>query len=237
LKRDAGSSYPVESRPAAGLHTTELPTWALSKRYAPLAPCWVCWRWVWNPKKYGGKGGWDKLPPGARAGKEAKSNTSSTWTTFEVALQAYESGSFDGIGIVLGAIPGSERTLAGLDLDEVRQPQSGIIQPWALYYLYLLNTYTEISPSGEGVKALAWGKLPKGRRENEECGIEMYDSGRYFTVTGHRLDELPADTEERSEALLQTHAPAFPPPRVCPQRPQTSACGYKNAICCPVATG
>ena len=50
------------------------------------------------------------------------------------------------------------------------------------------------SPSENGVKIFLRGSLPSGRRKIEQvfgvgdhAGIEMYDSGRYFCVTGNRL--------------------------------------------------
>jgi putative DNA primase/helicase len=45
--------------------------------------------------------------------------------------------------------------------------------------------YTELSPSRTGVHLIAAGSL-SGQGLKTPC-VEMYDSGRYFTVTGHGL--------------------------------------------------
>ena len=50
-----------------------------------------------------------------------------------------------------------------------------------------LDTFTEASVTGTGVHMIARGKLPPGRRRKDR--IEMYDSGRYFTMTGLVIDD------------------------------------------------
>ena len=45
-----------------------------------------------------------------------------------------------------------------------------------------LDSYTEISPSGTGIRIFARGKLPPGGRKRGR--FEMYETGRYLTVTG-----------------------------------------------------
>jgi putative DNA primase/helicase len=50
-------------------------------------------------------------------------------------------------------------------------------------------SYAELSPSGTGVHIITRGSVTtdgKGKRDHER-GIELYDTGRYFTVTGHKL--------------------------------------------------
>jgi hypothetical protein len=175
-------------------------------------PRWLGWRWEWNRKKHGGRGGWDKPPLDIRTGRKTAAPDPRSWVPFEQALDAHRRGDFDGIGIALGKVGDDGPTLAGLDLDDVCDQATGEIQQWALWYVHKLETYTEISPSGTGLKALAWGKLPPGGRENEAAGIELYDSGRYFCVTGNRLTDLPAEVMHRADRLALLHAHAFPKP-------------------------
>jgi primase-polymerase (primpol)-like protein len=49
------------------------------------------------------------------------------------------------------------------------------------------STYTEISPSGEGLHLFFPRKIPEGGNKNSATGVEMYAFGRYFTMTviGH----------------------------------------------------
>ncbi len=57
----------------------------------------------------------------------------------------------------------------------------------------IISSYTEYSPSGEGLHILFKLNEPLSafgtHRRNDELGIEMYDSGRFFTVTGRGYGE------------------------------------------------
>jgi hypothetical protein len=165
---------------------------------------WVVWRWVWNPAKNGGQGGWDKPPLNARTGRKARTNDPTTWVPFAEALAVHQAGRYDGIGVVLGELEDGH-TLTGIDLDDVRDPRTGVLVSWASWVVARLVTYGEVSPSGQGVKLLAYGKLPRGRSDNRR-GCEMYDGGRYFTVTGHRLDGTPPAVWDRAAVLADLHA-------------------------------
>ena len=156
---------------------------------------WVVWSWIWKGKK------WDK-PPKQPSGEPASSTDESTWCTFDEAMAALDS--FDGIGFVLGDDTG----IVGIDLDDCRDPQTGEISEPAASIIRELNTYAEVSPSGTGVKLLGHAKLPdKCRKVNHEAGIEIYEKGRYFTITGHRVPETPAtinDRQHQVEWLIRT---------------------------------
>lgn len=83
-------------------------------------------------------------------------------------------------GFVLGFDAPSGKTFAGLDIDDciVR----GELLPWVRRLLRAFPTYTEISPSGTGIKAFLFGTLPAPLKKT--AGIELYAQGRFFTVTG-----------------------------------------------------
>ena len=54
------------------------------------------------------------------------------------------------------------------------------------------DSYAEVSPSGTGVRVWVVGTLagllPSGKEGRRRGPIEVYDGGRYLTVTGHRLN-------------------------------------------------
>jgi hypothetical protein len=168
---------------------------------------WIVWSWIWRPEKNGGQGGWDKPPLSVQTGHNIDGTSSKNWSDFQTVLRAHQRGNFDGVGIALGTLDNG-LTLAGLDLDDARDPATGELSSWGRYYLDVLNSYSEWSPSGTGVKALAFGTLPPGGRDNKR-GVELSDRGKYFTVTGNRLDGLPTDVQNRQEALAKIHAIAF----------------------------
>jgi putative DNA primase/helicase len=142
---------------------------------------WVVWRYFWQ------KGKWDKPPLQSRGGNLASTNNPKTWGTFDAAMAAYQTGAVDGIGFVFA----KKNRIVGIDLDHCRIPETGIIDPWALELIERLSTYQELSPSGTGVHIIAGGALPGLGVKTAK--VEMYDTGRYFTMTGHRL-EVPSWT-------------------------------------------
>jgi hypothetical protein len=158
---------------------------------------WVVWRLVWKAnKKDGGK--WDK-PPFQPSGKPAKTNDPRTWTTFDKAAAAYQTGRFDGIGFVLGD------GFAGIDLDDVRDACTGAITSEAAALVERFATYTEASPSGFGLKLVGRGEWRADWHKKPFPGggeVEGYSTGRYFTVTGRPVGCCPvADIQPAVDEL------------------------------------
>lgn len=155
---------------------------------------WLLWWWDWKAKR----GKWDK-PPRTPSGAFGDCSDPGKWCSFDDAMRAYQHGTrFDGIGFALGD------GFAGVDLDRVRDPQTGAIAPWARAIIDKLGTYAEVSPSGTGVKLLCRGTLGSGKRVAEFSDgtrLEMFDAGRYFTVTGHRLESSPEALADCTDAL------------------------------------
>ncbi len=136
---------------------------------------WVLWRLV----RLGDKS--TKHPYCVHTGRKASSTDSRTWNSFEEALEAYEAGGYDGIGFVFS----SGDPYCGVDLDAAVDPQTGEVADWAQIIVEELDGYAEFSPSGAGVNVIVKGKVPPGG--NRRGRVEMYDRGRFFTVTGHLI--------------------------------------------------
>jgi hypothetical protein len=62
------------------------------------------------------------------------------------------------------------------------------------------NSYSELSPSGNGLHIIVKGKVPSGRRRGS---IEMYNNVRFFTMTGNTFpkDQPPKPIARRQELL------------------------------------
>lgn len=157
---------------------------------------WVAWSW----RQRGGKR--DKPPFRVSDGRLCNSGKPEDLTTFEQAIAAVEAGRFDGVGFRFTDLD----PFAGVDLDDCRNPETGEIEQWAAIIISTLNGYTEISPSGRGVKIFCRGKLP---RSGASEGIEMYATGRYFTVTGLHLPGTPREIHDRTEQLADLHQAVF----------------------------
>ena len=162
----------------------------------------VAWSWEWRADR-GGSGKWTKPPLRPDGTGYAKSDDPATWGTFGDALALVERGRADGVGFVLGD------GWAGADFDDCRDPDTGDLDPGAERLLRLLPSYAEVSPSGTGVKVIGRGRLPGGGRK--AGGVELYDRGRYFTVTGWRLRSSPPDVRDITAGLAELHAELFPP--------------------------
>lgn len=156
---------------------------------------WVMWRREERDGKL------TKVPYCADGHGRASATDPKTWASYDAAFKAYQSGKYDGIGYVLND------PHTGIDLDHCRDVQTGIIQDWALSIIKALNSYTEITPSGTGVHIIVEAKLPPGG--NRTGNIEMYDRGRYFTITGNHLPGTPETIEPRQQELNDIHAQAF----------------------------
>jgi putative DNA primase/helicase len=159
-----------------------------------VLPRFVAWQWRWKPEA----SKWDK-PPLQVDGTNAKSNDPKTWVTFGEALAALDS--FDGIGFML-----RDSGIVGVDLDNCRDPATGVIREPHASVIHTLNSYAEVSPSGTGVKLLVHAKLPpKCPHANHADGFEVYDK-QYFTLTGHRVPGTPATINDRqSQIEFVTH--------------------------------
>jgi primase-polymerase (primpol)-like protein len=102
-----------------------------------------------------------------------------TWRSFEEAMQALQNGRYSGVGFVFS----SGDPFAAIDLDAVRDPQTGQLEEWAAEIIRDLNGYAEVSPSGKGVHVIVRGKAPNKRRGK----VEAYSSARFFTMSGRVL--------------------------------------------------
>jgi hypothetical protein len=101
--------------------------------------------------------------------------------------------------------------LVGIDLDGVRDPETGKVEPWAQQIIELSETYAELSPSGRGFHIIARGKLEGGGVSHQPAQVEMYDSGRYFTFSGHHVPSTPIEIKPapRTMEALQARVQAF----------------------------
>jgi hypothetical protein len=141
-------------------------------------------------------------PPYKPNGKHAASTDPSTWSTFDAVKKALDR--FDGIGFVLT----KDDSYVGIDFDDCRDPASGLINPDIESAIKTFQTYTEISPSGRGLRLLLRGNLPVDGRKRGD--IEVYQAKRYLTITGHKLNGFPVSIEARQTELETFYKTAFP---------------------------
>jgi hypothetical protein len=123
----------------------------------------------------------------------------------------------------LGFVVTEGDAYVGIDLDHCLDPETGAFtDPIARGIVERLASYTEITPSRSGVRVWIKAKMPPGRRR--KGNIEVYESGRYFTMTGVIFEcdlTLPTTIEWRQaelEWLCQTYLGIQPAKRTSLQR-------------------
>lgn len=142
-----------------------------------------------------------KVPYQPETGLGAKSNDPSSFVPYKTAVQA---SGYDGIGI------GIFNGICAIDLDNCVS-DSGYYTQTAAEIVALMHSYTEYSPSGNGLHILfsAKGFQYDTKRfyiMNHQAGIEVYVAGatnKYVTVTGKRCEDYEyGDRTQELQVLL-----------------------------------
>jgi len=154
-------------------------------------------------------------PKFADKGSYAKSNDPETWATFEQARSAYNA---DGGLCHVGFVFTDKDTFAAIDLDHCIDA-NGKLHPEARVIVNAVDSYTEISPSGDGLKIfvddpIGWHgeggdaeKSPKTydvpwKELHKSAQLEIWSHGKYSTVTGNIFEGRATITEKRT--ILKT---------------------------------
>ena len=161
-------------------------------------PCWVLWRY--EPRKDGGK---PHKTPYMPSGSHADVTDPLTWCSFEEVKEAYQKYTrYNGIGFVLA----QGVSIVGVDIDNCIE--QGQLTAQAQEIVILLNSYTEISPSQKGIRIFVEADLGDfaGKRRGS---LELYNYGRYLTITGDRLESSPAAVQPRLGQLRELYRRFF----------------------------
>ena len=169
---------------------------------------WVGWRYSLVDGKV------TKVPKNPSTGGNAATNNPESWASFEQAIAAQKRFNLDGVGLVLTPDLG----IVGMDADHVLD--NGRLADWAAPIVETVQSYTEITPSGTGLRIFVFGELPpQGRKKGD---FECYNSGRFLTVTGNHWPGTPLTVECRAAEVLAVHKmfwPAKLPAPVAPVAP------------------
>ncbi len=180
-----------------------------------LLPRWVAWHWILKDKR------WTKVPLRAKnLSTNARTDDSSTWGTAAEVERAVAKREV-GVGYVLT----DDADLVVLDLDNVIDPEGGLAA-WAAELIAECGSYTELSPSGRGVKIFGllsgYGKFEK-RIPMPVGDLEIFHhSRRYIIVTG--VSMAPDAPLVDLTAIVQRLMAQVPPPQHSPikEKPLTA---------------
>ena len=144
---------------------------------------WAPWKAVWNADK----SKWEKVPYQTN-GYGLSSAKPDKWYSFDTAVATFKAHPdlYAGVGFVLTGLT----DFLGIDLDKC--VTDGVIAPWAQEVIDTVGSYTEFSPSGNGLRILANGSTPEDLA-NIAVGIEMYSghTARFLTITGDAIKTGP----------------------------------------------
>lgn len=141
---------------------------------------WGLYKRIWQQEK----NKYTKIPYSALTGTKTSSTEPSQWVTFNEALQALSAYSLDGLGFFFGnGYVGIDVDHIGADLD--RMYAGDVTDNVAWEFMSGLKSYTELSMSKTGIHIIIKGKIPGDRRR--KGNVEMYESGRFFAMTGNRI--------------------------------------------------
>ncbi|NUC70712.1 hypothetical protein HTZ84_00020 [Haloterrigena sp. SYSU A558-1] len=157
-------------------------------------PQWICWK----TEDRNGKP--TKVPADPKTETYASVSDPDTWATYTTAWTYYDlNAEIDGLGYVFTA----DGPYAGVDIDDARDPDTGMLEEWVIDILLTLDSYTERSPSRSGYHVIVNGDVPSGGNRTDQ--LEMYDANRYFTVTGDHVPGTPTTIAHRPQELAQLH--------------------------------
>lgn len=138
-----------------------------------------------------------KIPLNAYDGTLGKSNDPSTWAEFDTALRALDKfDNADGLAFYFA------NGYVGLDIDNINNDLQDYLAgaPETLvskFKKFTNDTYMEVSQSGKGIHAIFKGKIPGKRRR--KANYEMYESGRFFALTGNTIGPNKIQSLNQSE--------------------------------------
>ena len=137
----------------------------------------------------------------------AKAGVPVTWGNYNDAVKCVDYGLAQGIGY---EFEGND--LYGIDLDNVMDKHCALTSE-AYNIVGNLNSYTEISPGGRGLHIIVFAPGAEiTRHRKKDSFLEIYNTGRYFTVTGNTYGAVRT-IENRTKELQSIHDRFF---KTCP---------------------
>lgn len=161
-------------------------------------PHWVAWRFEDRDGKR------TKVPVNPHTGDRASSTDPRTWGSATLAEACRLEHGYPGVGFVVSG------DYVGVDLDGCLEGDT--LSPFAAHIVAQLDSYTERTPSKTGLRVWCRGQWTHPRRRT--AGVEVYGTGRFFTVTADAFPGTPAVIGDRQRELDVLAAELFadPPP-------------------------
>lgn len=157
-----------------------------------------------------------KVPYSAKTNSPCDANDPANWLSFEQALQANEKLKTTGIGFA------ARNGIILIDLDNCIH--ASVASPEALQLIKQFNTYTEYTPSGNGLRIIVQGDLPSVSKRyfnpiTHGFAGEIFANIGFCTITGNQYPNTPNDVANHNGTLSAWFDTLFTnPPNDAPQR-------------------
>jgi primase-polymerase (primpol)-like protein len=135
----------------------------------------------------------------------AKSNRPLTWMPFSY-MALYDKRKMNGIAFMLC----EKDPYSMIDLDSCIE--DGETSDFARRVMEYFDSYTELSPSGSGMRIIVRGKMTAAlkhpKKRDRLLSIEIYSDRRCTTMTGHIVNDKPiADCHGKLERIYKKYRP------------------------------
>jgi hypothetical protein len=145
-----------------------------------------------------------KVPYCPHSNRLADVTEPETWASFNEACNTYLNGGFSGIGFVLTEAD----PYTFIDLDnpfefdkdgKLKYENPAQIMERQIKIHDAFSSYSEKSPSGQGLHIIVKGQVPSGRRKH---AVEIYSTARYMTMTGDVFNSAPIAPKQDLISML-----------------------------------
>ena len=134
------------------------------------------------------------------------------WEPYHVARVSND-GWGNSIGLFfLLPVEASDDGITFIDLDDVRNPDTGALHPTAIEIIDRADSYAQISTSGTGIHVFVNGRLPdeyqtiqadlESTDDFPDAEIEVYDHDRLVAMTGDHIEGTPKEVKD-DDGLLE----------------------------------
>jgi|GEM_PF-1262096 len=132
-----------------------------------------------------------------RTGTQGSEADRAALVDFETALAVMSKGGYAGIGFAFLPADG----LIGIDLDHMRDAETGALSDRALAIVNACDSYSEISPSGTGLHIYCTGHTETFK--SNDAGVEVFCERQFFTLTGNHLEGTPREVKAITPETLR----------------------------------
>lgn len=165
-------------------------------------PLWLIYKLVDR-----GNGKFGKPPMNPRTGIICDKTDEGMYTDFDRAILGVEQHDADGVGFIF------THGFVAIDLDNCFDEDGNMTSMAADIFDHFRATYSELSPSGEGLHIFCQGTKPNDRTRTE--GLEVYSGKNFVTVTGNHLPqsgEKVLNMQKELDWLFETYLPTAETP-------------------------